>query len=234
MSWGGSVLHMIITLRNNTALLRKKSFFKKEYTYFKNKQQYLKAADGQLNFKTATKEQLAEIRKKVTNQRKAETTRTVIILLIVGAIALTVFVKMTISIRQEDKIIEEKARQALLLQQEIELKAKAKQFTSFIDKGDDWLGLNKWHDAIHFYNLASELFPDSFEAKHRLAIAYTYICQKEKEDCTDAKNLIDKLIETQPDNTELYQLRASYYYAIGDTTSALADLDSVDKIINEP
>lgn len=65
MGGGFSAQGMITSLSNNKKLLRRQSIFKPEQTFLHAKQQYLKNASGDFNFKTATKEELAAIRSKI-------------------------------------------------------------------------------------------------------------------------------------------------------------------------
>ena len=53
MPGGGSIQGMINSLSNNKKLLRSKRFFHKEKTFLSLKQEYLKAADGKIDFKKA-------------------------------------------------------------------------------------------------------------------------------------------------------------------------------------
>jgi len=55
---------MNTSLSNNKKLLKSKRLFHKERTFLSVKKEYLKASNGKLNFKTASKKELLELRKK--------------------------------------------------------------------------------------------------------------------------------------------------------------------------
>ena len=75
MAGGTHAFDMIKRLRENENL-RKKGYFKTKDTYTKH------SASLNIDYKTATPEQLLEIRKKVREERKRETRRSVIVLVI--------------------------------------------------------------------------------------------------------------------------------------------------------
>lgn len=77
------LLDMINKLKYNESLLRKKNLFKD------NKEAYIKVSNRDAAFfKTATKEQLAEIRAKVIAERKREIRKRILILIISIPIAI--------------------------------------------------------------------------------------------------------------------------------------------------
>lgn len=75
MAGGTSIFDMIKRHKKNENLRKKK--------YFKNKNSYtLKLDSVNLDYKTASKEQLAEIRKRVLEERKAEQQKSIRILIL--------------------------------------------------------------------------------------------------------------------------------------------------------
>ncbi len=58
MGGEGSTQHMIITMRNNLNMLRKKSMFKRERSFLNVKKEYYKASKGKIASKKLTKEEL--------------------------------------------------------------------------------------------------------------------------------------------------------------------------------
>ena len=51
MAGGGSIAGMIISLRNNAKLLRKRNMFNRESSFLQAKKEYLRAAEGKLDLK---------------------------------------------------------------------------------------------------------------------------------------------------------------------------------------
>jgi len=68
----GSLQSMASILRNNRNLLRKRSILKKDNSFLSARKEYLKAAKGEIDFKSISKEELQLLRKKVLENRKAE------------------------------------------------------------------------------------------------------------------------------------------------------------------
>ena len=234
MGWGGSVLSMIQTLRNNRKMLRRKTPFKKNYAYFQNREAYLKTPNHELNFKSATPEQIEEVRAKTIQQESKQASIRTAVLAIVGTMVLFVFIGLLFYWQQQDILFANYEKQEKEKQEIVELKVQEKLFAQFIDDGDDWLTQSKWENAVHFYNLALEIFPTNIDAKHRLAIGYVYTCRYDNLNCEEARSLIGTLIETNPANKKFYELRANYYFAVKDSASAFADLDVIDRMRNEP
>jgi len=77
MGGGGFLYDMIHKLRENERILKKSNRFRN------HRDEYYRATIGTpVNFKTATKEQLAEIRAKVVEERKREAKKRIFILII--------------------------------------------------------------------------------------------------------------------------------------------------------
>jgi len=223
MGWGGSALHMIISYRNNMKMLRKLPIFKHKRTYLQSRKKYEGAAKG-LNLKTASKEELAAIRDRIVRQQRKQTVIATTILIIAGIMGLVLFVQFRETLRQDEEIL---ANMPIPEKQEQEYKTK-KKYLFYINDGDEWLQLNNWHNAIYQFKMAIELYPTDYQARYRLALAYTYRCQDEKENCKEAHELMANLMTEHPEDVKLYRLRASYYYMTGDTARALADYETVD------
>ena len=192
---------MITALRNNKKLLRKKSLFRPERTFLSLKKEYLKAANGEIEFKKATKEQLIAIRTKIKKRRKKETYTIVLIFFILfSSFCFLIYSLIMDSIDTNEKT------------QKIELKKKTEESLNFIADGDNWLKNKNWQNAIFQYKKALEIFPTDYSINYRLAYAYSLRCENEYVDCQNAKNLIDKLINQFPQKIELLALKETLKY----------------------
>lgn len=80
MGGEGSTQHMIITMRNNLNMLRKKSMFKRERSFMNIKKEYYKASEGKIAAKKLTKKEVLIIRNKVIKNRRQENIRALLIL----------------------------------------------------------------------------------------------------------------------------------------------------------
>jgi len=117
----------------------------------------------------------------------------------------------------------EKEQNWIAQQHQLELETKTEKYLFLITDGDNWLKQNHWHNAIFQYKEAVKLFPSDSDAHYRLALAYTYRCQAEQLNCANAIAQIEELIISQPNNADLYALRASLHYTYGDTVLAAHD-----------
>ncbi len=196
MGGGGSIQGMINSLKNNKKLLRRNRMFLKDRSFLNLKKEYLKAADGEVNFKKATKKQLSEIRVKVIRERKKRS------YIYIGLFIACFFI-IGFPIYHDfkaNKMAEETT-------DSIQLEKDKKEYLDLIADGDLWLSKKKWHNAIFQYKEALTLFPKEYDANYRLAMAYCYRCESEFEDCKKAKKLLEKLIRRYPNRLDLLKLK---------------------------
>jgi len=200
MGGEGNMQHMINTLRNNRSLLRKKSMFKRDNSFLSAKKEYYKAAQGKIDLKKATKEELSILRKKIIKQRRTENIRVWITILVL-AISIILFSFYISNKINKNKI--ERIEQA----EENYLHENFNEYTYLIEEGDKWIEKKNWNNAIYRYGKAVELFPNKFEANYRLALAYSYSCQFENKNCEIGIELTNKLLKYFPDENNLIVLK---------------------------
>uniref|UniRef100_UPI00404A40D3 hypothetical protein n=1 Tax=Gelidibacter sp. TaxID=2018083 RepID=UPI00404A40D3 len=189
---------MITSLNNNKKLLRKKRYFKKERSFLNLKNEYYKAAGGEMNFKTASKQQLAEIRLRFIQRRRKEAYISIsIMVFVLTLIAYFIFTQI-----KTDKQVVSKVNAA---QQQI----NKDNYLFYIADGDEYLKKNEWHNAIFQYKKALEIFPNEYHIKYRLAYAYTYRCRNEQKDCETGLAYIKDLMKTYPNTDDLIQLKST-------------------------
>jgi predicted Zn-dependent protease len=193
---------MITSLNNNKKLLRKKRYFKKERSFLNLKNEYYKAAGGEMNFKTASKQQLAEIRQRFIQRRRKEA---YISIAIVAFILMLIAYFIYIQINSQNEIQEK----ILIKKNAAELQIDRDNYLFYISDGDDYLKKNQWHNAIFQYKKALEIFPNEYDIKYRLAYAYTYRCRNEQKDCDTGLAYINALMEAYPNNDDLIQLKST-------------------------
>lgn len=201
----GSINHMIVTLRNNRNLLpTKRSYFKKQ-DYGAIKNEYYKAVGGSFNIKKASPEELLAIRKKIIKKRKREVHRFTILL----CIGLPLIVLGLYFTFQNYSFGFPKSQQL----EQIDLKnIKEEKHLFYLNDGDVWLKKRDWYNAIFQYKNALKLYPNEFNASYRLAIAYSYRCQYEFEDCEVGKKLIEKLEGQFPENKDIKKVKAIFVH----------------------
>lgn len=200
MAGGGSIAGMIISIRNNAKLLRKKSMFKKESSFLHVKKEYLKAAEGKLDLKKATPHELKKVREVVKQNRRESRKLTLIALFVAAPLVLFVgyAIQTNASIYPQSTYADTK---------ETDPNNRHNDYLFFIADGDKYLEEKKWHNAIFQYTEALKLFPREFDANYRLSLAYTYSCSFEGKNCDAAHYTLDKLGKEFPHKAEIKELK---------------------------
>jgi len=185
----GSIQGMIISLRNNKALIKKNSRFNQSKSFFDIKTEYKNASEGIVELTKATPKQLNAIRQKLLHQRKKKVRKLVIgyaiatpfliLFLILTVKVASEFWKMTPGYAKEEKVDTYQAKKSL--------------FDFYTQEGTNWIKKNKWHNATFQFKKAVELFPSDFEANYRLAISYSYQCKYDKKNCEEGAIFIANL-----------------------------------------
>jgi len=88
---------------------------------------------------------------------------------------------------------------------------------------------NNWYNATFEYQKAIELHPSNIDAYQRLVLAYLYECQQMGENCSEALELVNKLIAAQPERAALCEIRAMYFLNQGDSVAAELDFQQTDR-----
>ena len=199
---GGSIQGMITSLGNNKKLLRSKRLFKKERTFLNIKKEYLDATEGKVNLKKASKQELKQIRKKIIKERRKEN----IILTATAMVMVSIIIYFTIHTIQQNNINTKN-------QQTIAFKKKEKEFLRLINEGDEWFEKGKWYNSIFYYEKAKEIFQKNYEINYRLVRSYSFQCESEFKNCSEAKKLVDNLFHMFPDKEkELSEIKDKLEY----------------------
>jgi len=200
MAGGGSISGMIISLRNNAKLLRKRNRFNKESSFRQVKREYLKAAEGKLDLKKASPYELKRVREIVEQNRRESRKLTLIALFIVAPIV----IYLGYSIQNYGSIYPQPSNG---LSTEINHDKRRSEYLFLINDGDKYIEKKKWHNAIFQYSSAVKLYPKEFDANYRLSLAYTYSCSAEKINCSAANYTLQKLEKEFPQKSEVKELR---------------------------
>ncbi|MBL4668600.1 MAG: hypothetical protein JKY30_04995 [Flavobacteriales bacterium] len=193
MSFGGSALAMIQSLKANKLLLGKR------YTYFDAKKEYLIAAKGlKISNQKATPEQIRNIKELIRKQKRVAGIRLTIALSIIFPLIIFGAYKFSGLFKNE------------MTHQQIVVKEKSiEKYKFHINDGDAMLNKGKWNNAIFQYTQASEILPNEYDAQYRLALAYTYKCKYTNNACGKSDSLVNRLLEHFPDNEKVQGLRVS-------------------------
>lgn len=196
MGGEGSMKAMSDSLKANRKLRRKKSFFSRENAYQKRKVEYLRAAKGVANIKTASKEELANIRRKYTRQKIKK-------ILFVSIFYTLAFVSLGYISFQ---MIQKSKKQDSQIEQKI-LEEKIAKTSFYISDGDKQLEKGHWHNAIFQYKKALEILPNDYDLQYRLTYAYVFQCRNTKKDCAIANEKVSKLLTFFPEKKDLIELQ---------------------------
>jgi tetratricopeptide (TPR) repeat protein len=171
----GSMMHMIITLRNNKKLLRKKGMFKKERSFLQSDKSNYAAPSTGIPSEEVAPEQLEKIRSKVIGERKRRNLQFTIflcvILPILGFLGYLVLHNFSFGFDTLQNYGTEQVKS------KVSLVKKNKTYLFYLNDGDARLKKHQYHNAIFQYKKALEVFPSEFDAQYRLALAYSYQCQ---------------------------------------------------------
>lgn len=191
MSFGGSVAQMIQSIRNNNALLQKKSAFTQLKKYEERKLNYkLKFVD-----KKVSPAELERIKKQIRAEFLAERKRnnTIIVTVLVSVFLVLGWSVNYLFFTPTPKVV--------VIDVEAE-KESSKQFYFYINDGYNRLKNNEFHNAIYQFELATKARPDDFKASLGLTLALIKKCTITKEDCDKAKSQQTILLTQFPEKQQ--------------------------------
>ena len=189
-------------LNNNKNLLRKKSLFRRERTFLNLKKEYLKAADGKLDYKKASKEELLAIRKKIMRRRKKK--EIVVATIYLFFVSLILYFVFTL-VQQENVLLQNQQSTSL----SDKTNNEKKQYAKLIKDGDQWSNKGNINNAIFQYKKARDIVSNNYELNYKLVRAYYTQCQTENENCKEAQVLLNQLLLNFPNKEkELSKIKA--------------------------
>lgn len=192
MAGEGSIQGMIVILRNNKKLLRKRNPFRRKPGYKKLRSDYLKYSKGEIESKSITKAELRKIRNKVIREQKKENTISTCLALVIALITILAGLHLYENFLEREKI-----------HNEILLKRKTEKYLFYLNDGDKWFSEGRWHNAIFQYLLAKEIFPTEYDINYRLALAFSNQCKFQNSGCKKANELLAAMKKQFPERAEL-------------------------------
>lgn len=219
MGGGGSIANMLTTVRMNSALLRKRRFFKRKRSFFDLETPSRSLPNFHPNTAPISEREKARVRKKMQQEKRWR--NAIIIATISTAMVFLIAVAWKISTKTYKGILTSTKTNNPVYQFE----RKKARFYFYLEDGDHWLRQRKYYNACFQYRKALLLFPKNQEVKLRLAAAQTYHCRAGNQYCADAIGLLDELQKKDSENPVLYRLSHHINLAHGDTTQAKTDLE---------
>ena len=198
----GSAQGANTSLKYNRGQLGKRpNMFKKEWSYKNAKSNYVKASGGNEQYKKLTNFQKKIIRNQIRQEQSADRKKMITLMGIIVAIFILSLLKLEYG--SDAKMNE---RRALKIEKQ-NLKLREEQYLEYLVSGDNWIEDDKWDAAITLYKKALNIYPDSYDAKYSLALAYGYKCERIKFDCDLGKTLVNNLLlENSTHKKELVKL----------------------------
>ena len=172
---------------------------KKKKLVFPNGYSKVKAFD----FPDVSKKELAKIKSNIRKSIKKDKTKQLTLLITLSVIALIIIVN-SVDFTTPKKI------QPKGISQDNFLSENINEFSFLIDDGDQWIQKRRWNNAIYRYEQAVKLFPSSYEANYRLALAYKYNCEFKNKSCIQGEKLTEKLLKYHPDELNLINLKVAF------------------------
>lgn len=222
MGGENSILDMIIRYRNNMSMLRTTRFNKNQNKFRKARRAYARAAKGKLELTKATPEQIKAVRDKIRRQKRNNTIVLISILLVFMPIISFGIYKMLSGARDSNLSVFDADF--------IKKKSNAEKVSTYLASGDSLFRLNDWRAAYYFYFQAGKIEPNNYNIDYRLALAKTEECIYRKTGCAESEKRLEELIKTFPDSVDLYQLKISKAYSLGDTAVVRCNFRIVDRL----
>ncbi len=184
MSFGGSVLAMIQSLRANA---RPKHKAYQDWTKTENRRY---SNNPQVFFKKVSAEKMAEIKAKNREETEREQRRsywkvTLSLLLIVPVVTLVLFEFFFQPDRINRNPSSPKTAEATL---------SAEQIDYLLTSGYSWLNKNHYKNARFQFERVLEVQPRNKIAVYGMAASFVYECNKDRQQCDEAQKRLDEYI----------------------------------------
>lgn len=172
---GGSIQAMIVSLRNNKYLVRRKSYFKLEDSIALSRDTHKMA----LTFRKPTPEILMFIQRKHAKRKKIFGALASLVVLLTGAATISILWLAQPNVIRNKRV----AHAKIVLAQKQEEVLNQKRYITFISEGDYWLSQSHFKNAAFQYDAALFYFPKSEVAKTRLELSYALACERQNLFC---------------------------------------------------
>ena len=207
MSFGGSVLGMIISIRNNSMAKIRVSKLLKE------NQRLISGLKGDLHFKEISEEEIKEIKQEI--KKRARLQRNIRILISIPLILVLVAISVLVWKGMKKEMHLEEILQ--VEQQKIDAQRKYDKYMSEMNIGYDFLAKEQYIAAKFNFDNASQLRPDDYRTRVAISTAFMYDCIKNKVKCDTVNTLlmdldakfngkreVNDLLEYYNENEELF------------------------------
>lgn len=183
MSFGGSVLGMIISIRNNSMAKIRVSKLLKE------NQRLISGLKGNLHFKKISEEGIKQIKQEI--KRRARLQRNIRILISIPLILVLVAISSLLWISTKKEMHQE---ELLKVEQQVILNERNyNKYMSELNIGYKSLAKEQYIAAKFYFDNASQLRPNDYRTRVAISTAFMYDCIKNKVKCDTVNTLLMNL-----------------------------------------
>ena len=217
---GGSILAMILSLKNNKAILpRRKSFKEIREVYTGTKYDY------QLNKTKSDSEFLKTLRKQLIRERRLEFAKRIVLICVSIVIFIALFYFPFIVIKKYGTSYSQKSVEEYNNRE----KDKQKAYRMFIYYGNYHLNHKEYTRAIRSYKSALKISPDQYETYYNLATIYYFACLDSNIYCSEAVTILSGIIDETDTSMYALKLRSDLFIHIEEYEKAETDLNIINR-----
>jgi hypothetical protein len=216
---GGSILAMILSLKNNKAILPRRKSFKEIREIYNTSARNLPNLE-----KKSDPEFLNSLRIKLIRKRKKEITRRIVIiiisiflsiLLVLGGFWIFTYIEVP---KYDNSLKYTNFR-----------KEKYEAYKMFVYYGDYHFGHKAYSKAIYNYELALAVSPFKTRTKFNLTMIYSFACLDSSIYCKQAIDMLSEFIEESDTAVYALKLRSDIYMHLNEFEKADRDLNLLDR-----
>lgn len=208
--WGGSVLAMIQSLKNNKMLLRgRRSFFRREMTYAELREYYKDSLEPISNDKKPSKSQLNEIRTRLKNERRDYN-----FFRISTTVSITLCLLVFIQYSYNNFTIVKKYFIESDNPNEVELMV-IDQYQKHMKNAQQKFKSKNYFFALGEYKRALKIIPNDSIANIELARTYFRMCKYRGQVCEEAFIHAKEMLNKKPESKRLQKLSNYYSRRLG-------------------
>lgn len=216
---GGSILAMILSLKNNKAILPKRKSFKEiREAYTGSKYQY------HLNKKKSDPEFLKKLREQLIKERRKDLTKRIVyiclsIVVVMALLYIPLLIIKNTALSENQKAIDNYTRIK---------KEKYKAYEMFVYYGDYHFNRKEYDDAIKNYKFALKLSPNKDQTYYDLATIYYFACLDSNIYCQEAITILSGIIDETDTSNYALKLRSEVLIHMGEYEKAESDLNLIN------
>ena len=220
----GSIHHMILTLKNNNDLLKRRGLIRRKKDFYTIRKEYLKASKGKLDFKKTRKEEIEALRKQLLYRRRIRIFTDIAIFTFIIFLATVI----SLSAIKKDNAKEKQYNRVSKIKKE---QIKKRDHKYLLEWGNYNLRDQDYAAALNDFQSALKLYPNDFETNLKLAQTYSLYCQISPSEYKNACYFLKEAIKDFPDSVILYKIRAELRLKMGEIEKAEKDFNKMDSLL---